>query len=58
MFRLVRTASFDPGLRRFVRQHQDLCERVAQVLEALEADPFPPQLRLRPLRAELRACTQ
>ena len=52
MFSLVHTSHFDRRLEKFGRAHPELRRRVAEVLRALEDDPFQPKLRLHPLRGE------
>lgn len=53
MYELVTTSQFDRRLRKFVRSHSDLRQRLAQVFRDLERDPFQPYLRLHPLRGPL-----
>lgn len=54
MYVLVRTSEFERSLRRFLRKHPNLAERVAHVLRDLESDPFQPHLRLHSLSGGLQ----
>lgn len=48
-YQLVPTSGFKRRFERFNRTHPELRERIAQLFEALEDDPFQPQLRLHAL---------
>ncbi|HEX5504289.1 MAG TPA: hypothetical protein VFW96_16810 [Thermomicrobiales bacterium] len=52
-YRIETPARFLRQARKFFRQHPELRERFAVLLEALRQDPFQPQLRLHPLAGEL-----
>ena len=53
MHALRPTPRFERALRRVVRAHPSLHERLARVLRDLAADPQMPQLRLHPLHGRL-----
>jgi mRNA-degrading endonuclease YafQ of YafQ-DinJ toxin-antitoxin module len=48
------TATFERNLRKFVRKHPELKQRVDQVITDLHEDPFQPHLHLHQLCGNLR----
>jgi mRNA-degrading endonuclease YafQ of YafQ-DinJ toxin-antitoxin module len=53
MYTISRTSAFDRAVRKFLRRHPDLQQRLASIINDLEADPFQPALRLHPLRGAM-----
>lgn len=52
-FTLHTTTSFDRNLRKFLRKHPDLANRVNRVITDLQEDPWQPHLRLHALQGNL-----
>jgi mRNA-degrading endonuclease YafQ of YafQ-DinJ toxin-antitoxin module len=53
-FTLYTTSKFERRLRRFLRKHPQLRERVQSILQDLEHDPFQPHLHLHALHGGLQ----
>jgi addiction module RelE/StbE family toxin len=51
-YQIGTTPRFKRRLRKFTRSHPDLRPRIAQLLRALQEDPFQPHLRLHQLSGE------
>lgn len=52
MYAIITTRYFLRRLRKFLRQHPDLRNRYAQVIDDLKADPFAPHLGYHQLRGK------
>ena len=52
MYAIITTRYFLRRLRKFLRQHPDLRNRYAQVIDDLKADPFAPHLGYHHLRGK------
>jgi mRNA interferase YafQ len=53
MFTLITSRFFDKQLKKFVKSHPDLREKIIRVFKDLEKDPFQPSLKLHPLKGNL-----
>jgi addiction module RelE/StbE family toxin len=54
MYQLEWTPSFIKAAKRFAKQHLELKQKTALVLQALEQDPFQPSLKLHGLGGKLK----
>ncbi|MFH1019151.1 MAG: type II toxin-antitoxin system YafQ family toxin [Pseudomonadota bacterium] len=54
MYTLVWTSGFTRSARKFLKQHPELREKFAAILNDLERDPFQPHLRYHHLGGKLQ----
>ena len=54
MFTLKWTDHFSRAAKKFIKFHPDQRGRLANLLRDLEQDPYPPHLRLHPLKGKLK----
>ncbi len=53
LYRVVTPEQFLRQARKFFRKHPDLKPRFGKIIQALQEDPFQPQLALHPLTGKL-----
>jgi len=54
MYTLEWTVSFSKAAKKFAKQHPELEQRIANVLYALEQDPFQPSLKMHGLGGNMK----
>jgi len=53
MFTLITSLFFEKQLKKFVKAHPDLREKIKHIFQNLAVDPFQPSLKLHPLKGKL-----